>query len=77
MVAVMPLDALEVKHFRSLWGKTQAEFAEIVGVTPNSVARWERGAARVPEPAARFIQLLARVKEEDDALRKRGRRGRI
>jgi len=44
---------------------TQAAFAELVGVEGNSVARWERGAVRVPEPAGRFIRLLALLWEEE------------
>ena len=56
---MMPMDASDVRQFRVQLGLTQAAFAELVGVDSNSIARWERGAVRVPEPAARLMRLLA------------------
>lgn len=37
---------------------TQAQLAESVGVTWNSVARWERGELGISEPAARLIRRI-------------------
>ena len=49
----------EVRRLRRQLGVTQVELAQLVGVAPNSVARWERGEMRVRESAARLMRLLA------------------
>ena len=49
----------EVRAMRRRLGLTQIELAELVGVAPNSVARWERGEMAVRESAARLMRLLA------------------
>ncbi|MCC6765238.1 MAG: helix-turn-helix domain-containing protein [Deltaproteobacteria bacterium] len=49
----------EVRAIRDRLRLSQSEFAALVGVTPNSVARWERGEMAVRESAARLMQLLA------------------
>lgn len=56
---VMNMTGEEVRRLRRQLGLTQAELAERVGVTANSVARWERDEMRVREPAARLLRLLA------------------
>jgi len=38
---------------------TQAAFAALVGVAPNSIARQERGEMGIREPLARLVLLLA------------------
>jgi transcriptional regulator with XRE-family HTH domain len=49
----------ELRRLRRRLGFTQAQLAERVGVTANSVARWERGEMGIRESAARLIRLLA------------------
>jgi DNA-binding transcriptional regulator YiaG len=58
----------ELRSIRQKLALTQAALAEAVGVTSNTVARWERGEMAISEPAARLLEKLA---EE----RKIGRRG--
>jgi DNA-binding transcriptional regulator YiaG len=37
---------------------TQAAFAELIGVAPNTVARWERGELGIKNTSARLMRLL-------------------
>ena len=39
-------------------GLSQSEFARLVGVAPNTVARWERGELGMRPTTARLIELL-------------------
>ncbi len=34
---------------------TQAQLGKVIGVTGNTVARWERGEMKISEPVARLI----------------------
>ena len=58
------MEGPELKRRRAALGMTQVELAKALGVTGNTVARWERDEVRMPEPAARFIMLLRRKKRE-------------
>jgi len=49
----------ELRQIRQKLGLTQVEFADLVGVTPNSIARQERDEIGIREPQARLIRLLA------------------
>jgi putative transcriptional regulator len=51
----------EVRRIRKRLGLTQVELAAKIGVTSNTVARWERGLVRVTEPVARLIRLVAKL----------------
>jgi len=59
----------ELKRIRASLGLTQAQFAKQVGVTQNTVARWETGIRGISEPAARLIERL--LKERRPKKRKR------
>jgi transcriptional regulator with XRE-family HTH domain len=50
----------ELKAIREELGWTQSQMADELGVTPNTVARWERGEMEIFEPAARLAMILAR-----------------
>lgn len=43
---------------------TQAQLADALGVAANTVARYERGELKIPEPVARLTNRL--VKEQGD-----------
>jgi predicted ATPase/DNA-binding CsgD family transcriptional regulator len=47
---VADFDGVELRNRRMALGLTQAALAEMLGVSPNTVARWERGALRVGNP---------------------------
>jgi DNA-binding transcriptional regulator YiaG len=49
----------ELHSIRQKLALTQAALAEAVGVTSNTVARWERGEMAISEPAARLLEKLA------------------
>jgi len=49
----------EVRRLRLALAWTQQELAAELGVTSNTVARWERGTHAIPAPAARCLYLLA------------------
>ncbi len=61
----------ELRRIRARMGLTQAELADRLGVTPNTVARWERDEVGIAEPAARLAQLLAKMAEESPRRSKR------
>lgn len=43
---------------RKVLGMTQVELAHALGVTGNTIARWERDEVGIPEPAARLVMLI-------------------
>ena len=53
------MTAVEIRVLRDKLGWTQMALAEAVGVTSNTVARWERGEMAISEPAARLLQKIA------------------
>jgi DNA-binding transcriptional regulator YiaG len=53
---------------------SQSEFASLIGVTPNTVARWERGELGMRPTTARLIELVAkRAPRKATATRKAGK----
>jgi len=49
----------EFRAIRRKLAMTQAALAEEIGVTSNTVARWERGEMAIYEPAARLLKKIA------------------
>ena len=49
----------ELRTIREEFGWTQDRMADAIGVTANTIARWERDEIDIYEPAARLIRLLA------------------
>jgi transcriptional regulator with XRE-family HTH domain len=48
----------ELRAIRKRLKITQAKLAELLGVTANTVARWEREEMGIREPMARLIQSI-------------------
>ena len=54
----------EIKTIRNDTFKvTQAEFAKMLGVTKNTVARWEVGVRNPSIPTQKFIRVLIALKQ--------------
>ena len=49
----------ELRRIRTRLGLTQAAMAARLGVSGNTVARWERDEVRITEPVARLIAFVA------------------
>jgi transcriptional regulator with XRE-family HTH domain len=49
----------QLHGIRKRLGWTQAQLADAIGVSRNTVARWERGEMKIREPAARLIERIA------------------
>lgn len=52
------MEGKELRKIRRQLGWTQAQLAKAVGVTWNTVARWEREEMGMREPIARFIRTI-------------------
>ena len=50
----------ELKRVRARLGLTQTQLADRLGVTQNTVARWEMGDRRITEPMGRLIERIAK-----------------
>ncbi len=61
----------ELRQIRDRLGLTQAALADRLGVSPNSVARWERDEVPIREPMARLTRLLARTEPKANPKRRR------
>lgn len=48
----------EIRFIRVAMDETQSELGRLLGVTSQSVARWEKGQTEIPGPADRMIRLL-------------------
>lgn len=49
----------ELRTIRQKLSLTQAALADAIGVSSNTVARWERGEMVISEPAARLVEKIA------------------
>jgi putative zinc finger/helix-turn-helix YgiT family protein len=48
----------EIRYLRKWLGHSGADFAAVVGVTPETVSRWENGGLEMALPAERLLRLL-------------------
>ncbi|MGO9602616.1 MAG: DUF1870 family protein [Candidatus Binataceae bacterium] len=57
------MTTVEIRAIRAKLRWTQVALAEAIGVTSNTVARWERGEMAISEPAARLLRKIAAEKQ--------------
>ena len=57
----------QVKELRKTLGYTQSKLAEELGVTPNTIARYERGEFKPSPPVLKLLKLLEMVVTERKA----------
>ena len=60
----------QIKELRKSLGYTQARLAEEVGLTPNTIARYERDELKPSPPVLKLLRLLELSKELSKAGRK-------
>jgi len=53
------MSGVDIRALRGKLGWTQVALAEAIGVTSNTVARWERGEMTISEPTARLLKKIA------------------
>jgi len=64
----------EVRRVRQRLGLTQVQLAAKLGVTENTLARWERGSVGIGEPVARLIRFVASSEPKPRGRTKHGAR---
>ena len=72
---VRVVTGLQLRQARLRFGDTQRRFADRLGVTANTVARWERDEMRVPKPIARLVECLSERAPKAQPARQGRRRG--
>jgi transcriptional regulator with XRE-family HTH domain len=61
------MNSEQVKELRKTLGYTQAKLAEELGVTPNTIARYERGEFKPSPPVLKLLKLLEMLVTERKA----------
>ena len=69
--------AWEIRQIRRLAGLTQAQFAEKLGVTANTLARQERGEHGIPEPVMRLARIVKQCSDTAEFLARQPGFGRF
>ncbi|MBV4365459.1 helix-turn-helix domain-containing protein [Erwinia phyllosphaerae] len=59
VAAVRAMSGSEIKAVRARWGLTQATLAYTLGMTVDSVSKWERGEITPSGPVLRILNTLA------------------
>lgn len=57
----------EIKELRKILGYTQAKLAEEIGLTPNTIARYERDEFKPSQPVLKLLKLLEMLVTERKA----------
>jgi transcriptional regulator with XRE-family HTH domain len=50
----------QLRERRKAMGLTQEQLADILGVSPNTIARWERGEMKIPSFLSLAIETIER-----------------
>ena len=72
----MRMTGQKLRRIRKLLGLTQVEFADLVCVTSNTIARQERGEVTIRGPFARLVELIAERETKSRAGENRSKGGR-
>lgn len=64
---VAPMNGATFRRLRTRLALSQAKLAETMGVSPNTVYRWEAGLVEVPPPVAVLMRLLVERSKEGGA----------
>jgi putative transcriptional regulator len=64
------MTGIQIKELRKSLGYTQARLAEEVGLTPNTIARYERDELKPSPPVLKLLRLLELSQELSKAGRK-------
>jgi len=65
----------DLKARRAALGITQVQLAEILGVQPNTVARWENGVLDVPRVVALAMDTVERSSRRFTKTKRPGKKG--
>jgi putative zinc finger/helix-turn-helix YgiT family protein len=57
------LDAAEIRYLRKYLGWSGADFATHMGMTPETISRWETGAEQVGSTADRLLRLMVATRD--------------
>jgi len=61
---VAPMNSATFRRLRTRLALSQAKLAETMGVSPNTVYRWEAGSVEIPPPVAVLMRLLVERSKE-------------
>ena len=70
------MTATELRRLRRRLQRTQAGLANLIGVTANTIARWERGEMRMQPAMDRLVRLTVAQAEEHGKEERRQKRNR-
>lgn len=59
IAAVKSMSPEEIKEVRTRWGLSQASLAYMLGMTVDSVSKWERGENKPSAPVLRILNTIA------------------
>lgn len=70
LLALRPYSSREIKQIRKRYNMTQEYFAEVMGVTVDTVRKWEQKGGIKSGPAIRMLQQIELRGVPEDLLRK-------